>query len=51
MTSEVTVVGIPDEYLLSLRDQVEESARLKEEKPQEEQRLPSIGEPYAPLTR
>jgi cytochrome P450 len=43
------LVGIPDEYLLTLRDQVEESARLKEEKPQEEQRLPSIGEPYAPF--
>ncbi|EFC85527.1 cytochrome P450 [Parafrankia sp. EUN1f] len=43
------LVGIPDEYLLSLRDKVEESARLTEEKPQEEQRLPSIGAPYAPF--
>ncbi|OHV39167.1 MULTISPECIES: cytochrome P450 [Pseudofrankia] len=43
------LVGIPDEYLLNLRDHVEESARLKEEKPQDSQRLPSIGEPYAPF--
>ncbi|MEX5634212.1 MULTISPECIES: cytochrome P450 [Parafrankia] len=43
------LVGIPDEYLLTLRDNVEETARLKEEKPQDSQRLPSIGEPYAPF--
>lgn len=45
------LVGIPDEYLLNLRDHVEESARLTEEKPQDEQRLPSIGEPYAPFLK
>ncbi|MCK9901602.1 cytochrome P450 [Frankia sp. Cpl3] len=43
------LVGIPDEYLLNLRDTVEESARLKEEKPQDGNRLVTMGDPYAPF--